>query len=65
MAKLGVAPHVTERVLNHKTGTLGGVAGVYNRFGYLPEMEDALCRWSGQIGELQKCQAGTEETLTN
>ena len=53
MAKLGVPPHVTERVLNHKTGTLGGVAGVYNRFGYLPEMCAALDQWAGHIDELR------------
>ena len=41
LARLGVAPHVVERILNHTTGTLGGVAGVYNRFGYLPG--DARC----------------------
>jgi hypothetical protein len=49
MAKSGVPPHVTERVLNHKTCSLGGVAGVYNRFGYLPEMRAALDVWSGHI----------------
>ncbi|MFZ2555550.1 MAG: site-specific integrase [Minisyncoccia bacterium] len=49
MASLGVSPHVVERVLNHTSGTLGGVAGVYNRFGYLPEMCAALEKWSEQI----------------
>ena len=49
MAKLGVTPHVVERILNHTTGTLGGVAGVYNRFGYLPEMRDALGRWTVHV----------------
>lgn len=49
MAKLGVAPHVVERVLNHSTGTFGGVAGVYNRFQYLPEMKQALELWSDKL----------------
>jgi integrase len=31
MAKLGVAPHVVEAVLNHKSGQVRGVAAVYNR----------------------------------
>jgi len=53
MAKLGVSPHVVERILNHTSGTLGGVAGVYNRFGYLPEMREALERWAKFVTNLQ------------
>lgn len=53
MARLGVAPHVVERILNHTSGTLGGVAGVYNRFGYLPEMRDALERWASFVADAQ------------
>jgi len=52
MAKLGVAPHVVERILNHTSGTLGGVAGIYNRFQYLPEMRAALEAWAAYIGKL-------------
>jgi integrase len=49
MAKAGVGPHVVERILNHSTGILGGVAGVYNRFGYLPEMRSALETWQDHV----------------
>ena len=49
MAELGVAPHVIERILNHATGTLGGVAGIYNRFQYLPDMRAALELWASEI----------------
>ena len=52
LASTGVAPHVIERILNHSTGILGGVAGVYNRFQYLPEMRAALEQWAEQIGKL-------------
>ena len=52
MARLGVAPHVVERVLNHSTGTFGGVAGIYNRFAYLPEMRQALELWSAHVAGL-------------
>lgn len=52
MARLGVAPHVVERILNHVSGSLGGVAGIYNRFGYLPEMREALERWAAHIAKL-------------
>lgn len=53
MARLGVAPHVVERILNHTSGTLGGVAGVYNRFGYLPEMRTALDQWAAHVSAVQ------------
>jgi integrase len=45
MARLGVAPHVADRVLNHQSGTISGVAAVYNRFQYLDERRDALNAW--------------------
>jgi hypothetical protein len=49
MARARVPPHVVERVLNHVSGTFGGVAGVYNRFGYLPEMREALVVWEQHV----------------
>ena len=52
MAGLGVPPHVVERILNHKTGVLGGVAGIYNRFAYQQEMSEALNQWSQHIENL-------------
>ncbi len=52
MARLGVAPHVIERVLNHSSGTFKGVAGVYNRFEYVPEMREALETWARHVGQI-------------
>jgi integrase len=49
MAELRIAPHVIERVLNHVSGSRAGVAGVYNRFGYLPEKRQALETWAARI----------------
>jgi integrase len=46
MAQLKVPPHIIERVLNHKTGVLGGIAGVYNQFEYADEMRKAVDEWS-------------------
>lgn len=54
MARLGTAPHVIERLLNHVSGTFGGVAGVYNRFQYLDEMRAALARWEEFVVHLVK-----------
>ncbi|MEQ1716833.1 MAG: tyrosine-type recombinase/integrase [Hyphomicrobium sp.] len=53
MAREGVAPHVVERLLNHVSGTFGGVAGIYNRFGYLDEMRAALEQWERRIEVLR------------
>jgi integrase len=46
MARLGIPPHVIEKVLNHRTGVISGVAAVYNRYGYAEEKRDALERWT-------------------
>lgn len=45
MARASVAPHVVEKVLNHVSGTISGVAAVYNRYGYDDEKRDALEQW--------------------
>ncbi len=37
MARLNIPPHVFDKVLNHVSGTIRGVAAVYNRFEYLDE----------------------------
>lgn len=44
LARLGVPIHVTERLLNHVSGTVSGVAAVYNRYSYWDEMVDADTR---------------------
>jgi integrase len=49
MARLGVAPHVIEKVLNHVSGEISGVAAVYNRHGYDAEKREALEKWSDQV----------------
>ena len=49
MARAGIAPHVVEKILNHTGGTLGGVAGIYNRFGYDAEKRHALETWAAHV----------------
>jgi integrase len=49
MAGLGVAPHVVEAVLNHRSGTIKGVAAVYNRYSYSAEKRRALEAWARNI----------------
>lgn len=46
MARLEVEHNVIERVLGH---TMGGVAAVYNRWGFLPEKRAALAKWEAEI----------------
>jgi integrase len=42
LARLGVPIHVTEKLLNHVSGTVSGVAAVYNRHSYADEMRLAV-----------------------
>lgn len=58
MAKLGIAPHVIERVLNHVSGTFGGVAGIYNRFKYDDEIREALKLWDEYVAGVAQAKIG-------
>jgi len=49
MARLGFAPHVVDKVLNHVGGTIRGVAAVYNRFEYVEERRGALEAWGRYV----------------
>lgn len=59
MARAGVAPHVVEKVLNHISGTISGVAAVYNRYGYDTEKRDALEKWGSHLSGLDRPPAST------
>jgi integrase len=52
MARLGIAPHVVDRVLNHTAGTIRGVAATYNRFQYEEDRAAALDGWARHIETL-------------
>jgi integrase len=52
MARLGIAPHVADRVLNHQAGTIRGVAAVYNQFAYVDERRAALEAWGRFVESL-------------
>ena len=57
-ASLRVPPHIVERLLNHKLGSLqtegvlSAVAEVYNRYAYLDEMREAMSEWEAHVGLL-------------
>ena len=52
MAALGIAPHVVDKILNHSSGKIAGVAKIYNRFEYLPERKAALEAWARHVESL-------------
>ena len=49
MAMLGVAPHIADKVMNHQSGTISGVAAVYQRHHFLDERKTALEAWSEHV----------------
>ena len=49
LAALNVAPHIVERLLNHKSGQISGVAAIYNRFDYFKECLTALEAWHKRL----------------
>jgi integrase len=57
LAELGTAPHVVERLLNHSSGVISGVAAIYNRFEYRNEMRAASEAWEQRVSEITKVQS--------
>ncbi|MGP1354640.1 MAG: tyrosine-type recombinase/integrase [Parasphingopyxis sp.] len=53
MAEAGIQLQVAEKVLNHISGSLGGIAGVYNRYHYEPEKRAALEAWAHVLAEIE------------
>jgi integrase len=52
MNELGISPWVVEQIVNHVSGTRGGVAGNYNYSQLLPKRKAALQRWADHIQAL-------------
>jgi integrase len=52
LAALKIHPHVIDRVLNHKGGTISGVTATYNQYDYLDEMREALNLWADTVNEI-------------
>jgi integrase len=48
-AELGTPIHVIEKMLNHQSGSLSGVAGIYNRYSYMSEMREAVGKYEQLI----------------
>ncbi len=71
LAELKVPPHIVERLLNHKLGSIGNktdgivsaVAAVYNRAAYMDEMREAIAKWEAFLGSLMKTQEKDNEAV--
>ena len=49
----GVSPHIVERLLNHSSGIVSGVAAVYNRASYKDEVRAAVTLWADYLSSLE------------
>jgi integrase len=64
MARLGIAPHIADKILNHQSGTISGVAAVYQRHEFLSERQDALNRWGAHVAKIvTEAQLRSKSTL--
>ena len=52
LAKMGIAVRVTEAVLNHVSGTGGGIVAVYQRHDFADEKRAALDAWARRVAAL-------------
>lgn len=52
MARLGIPPHVADKILNHQAGTISGVAAVYQRHDFLADRKEALDRWGAHVEQI-------------
>jgi integrase len=64
MARLNIPPHVVDRILNHVSGAIRGVAAVYNRHAYLDERRAALEAWSRHVESIVRPVASNVVPLT-
>ncbi len=51
MSRAGVSPDIADRVLAHK---VTDVRGIYDRYAYLEEKQEALAKLAGLIGKITK-----------
>jgi integrase len=63
MAEIGIAPQVVEKVLNHKSGMIRGVAAIYNRHEYRAEQCAALLAWGERLRTIVGAPTGAYEAL--
>ena len=52
MNEIGILPHIVEAVVNHQSGSRGGVAGTYNHAEHIDEKRRALQQWGEHVTAL-------------
>jgi integrase len=63
MARLNITPHVVDKILNHVSGAIRGVAAIYNRYGYGDERKAALEAWGRYVESLVRRSAANVVAL--
>ena len=63
-ARLGIAVHVVEAALNHRSGSIRGIAAVYNRYSYDTEKRAAL-KFGGAMSKGSRAAKLAGECLSN
>jgi integrase len=51
-ARLGIAVHIVEAALNHRSGSIRGIAAIYNRYDYGAEKRAAMTAWARFVEQL-------------
>ena len=64
-ARIGTPPHVTEALLNHKTGTRSPIQRIYDRHTYIPEMRAAIGNYENYLTSQLKISATISAQLTS
>lgn len=64
LAGMGFPPHVADRLLNHISGTIRGVAAVYQRNEFLPERKRALEAWADHVAACAKGKPAADNVVT-
>lgn len=63
MQRLGIRLEVTEAVLNHVSGTRGGIAGVYQRHDWKSEKRTALEAWARELDRIRRGRRGSASNV--
>jgi hypothetical protein len=63
LQRLGVRLEVTEAILNHLSGSRGGIAGVYQRHDWAEEKRAALEAWGAHVLSTAKGRAADSKVV--
>ena len=64
LQRLGVRLEVTEAVLNHISGSRGGIAGVYQRHDWAAEKRAALDSWATHVVSIVEARLAGDNVVT-